>query len=128
MGETTLFLAQITGPTLAILGLGMLLNKSFYRDLYKNVMEANLAYLTITIAMIISGIVIVSKHFLWGTFSEGLISFLGLAILFKGIAFALMPGAFNKLVKSILSAELVNFAGAIWLIGGVYLSYVGFFS
>jgi len=126
MNDSTLFLAQIIGPTLGLIGLGMLIDKNFYHKLYKNVMEPNLAYLLTTMLMIIGGIVFVSRHFLWDTFTEGLVSFLGLAVLVKGIALALVPTGFNGLVKSVISTGLLAWAGIIWLIGGAYLSYVGF--
>lgn len=126
MNDTTIFLAQIMGPTLGLLGLGMLINSDFYHKLYKNVMEPNLAYFLTVMLMIIGGVVLISRHFLWSTFTEGLVSFLGLAVLVKGAALAIVPNGFKSLVKTVVSSGLINFAGFVWLVGGGYLTYVGF--
>jgi len=48
--------------------------------------------------------------------------------LIKGAAFALLPTAFKKLVDSIICPNLLMFGGLVWLIGGAYLSYLGFFA
>jgi hypothetical protein len=126
MNETTLFLAQIFGPVLGFVGLGILINQSFYMKAFKDFSKEGFGFVTAVMAMIAIGIVLVTKHFLWGSLPEVLVSLIGLAFLFKGTLLAVMPKAFDDLVKLILSKKLMMFAGGLWLVGGAYLSYVGF--
>lgn len=126
MNDTTLFLAQLMGPTLAFIGLGIFLNRGFYKKVFNAMGAEDFDMLLTPMLMIPIGVLMVSKHFLWGSFPEILISIVGLAILFKGAMIALMPTAFKGLIKSLLSNGLMAFAGLLWLVGGGYLSWVGF--
>lgn len=128
MNETTMFLAQIMGPTLGLLGLGMILNRGFYIEMYENIIDANLAYLLTSMAMLATGAAMVNKHLLWSSLPEILISIVGLSILIKGAAFAILPSAFKSIIKSVLNSYsgLLSISAVVWLIGGAYLSYVGY--
>lgn len=119
-------LARLIGPTLGILGLGMLLNPAFYHKAYQGFFKESFALVVTVMAMIPLGVAMVGKHFLWGSFAEGLVSFLCLAILIKGITLALFPTAFDKIVRSFLSAKLLYLPGVLWVVGGAYLTWVGF--
>ena len=122
----TVFLAQIFGPVLGLVGLGMLINQSFYMKAFKDFSKVSFSTVAINMAMIAIGVVLVSKHFLWGSVPEALVSIIGLGFLIKGILLAIMPKFFDKLVEAILSKELLMVAGGLWTVGGLYLCYVGF--
>jgi uncharacterized membrane protein len=126
MNETTLFLAQVIGPTLAILGLGMLINSSFYLKVMKDIFEPKGAFLITNMAMLATGMAMMSKHFLWGSLPEILVTIVGLGILIKGILASLMPNAFDNLVDTMTKAGALSFGGLIWVIGGGYLTWLGF--
>jgi len=128
MNETTLFLAQIMGPTFAVMGLAMLLHRDYYNEVFKKSMEPNLAYLMTTMAMIVIGVVLVTKHFLWGSLAEIIISFISLAILIKAVCLALVPTALNDFIKKFMIPKLLNFGSIIWIVGGLYLIFVGYFA
>ncbi len=126
MNEMTLFLAQIFGPVLGLVGLGILINQGFYMKAFKDFSKVGFSLVAMSMGMIAIGVVLVTKHFLWGTFPEILVSAVSLAFLVKGAMLALMPKAFDSWIKAILSKKLMMFAGGLWTIGGAYLSYVGF--
>ncbi|MBN2087803.1 hypothetical protein JW758_05635 [Candidatus Peregrinibacteria bacterium] len=126
MNDITIFLAQIFGPVLGFVGLGILLNQGFYMKAFKDLTKESFGLVMNNMAMIAIGVVLVMKHFLWGSLPEVLISLVGLAFLVKGALLAIMPKAFDSFIKSVLSKELMMFAGGLWLVGGAYLSYVGF--
>ena len=126
MNEMTLFLAQIFGPVLGLVGLGILLNRSFYMKAFKDFSKEGFNFMMIVMAMLAIGVIMVMKHFLWGSFPEILISVIGLGFLVKGALLAVMPKAFDSLIKAVLSKGLMLFVGGLWLVGGLYLSYVGF--
>jgi hypothetical protein len=128
MNDTTLLLAQLLGPTLAIIGLGLVVQKEFYLKLYKNIFEPNLSYLLMLLVMIPIGISIVMSHFLWGSLAEILVSLVGLAILGKGAILAISPNTLKGITNSVVSSGILPIGGFVWLIGGGYLTYVGFFT
>lgn len=122
----TLFLAQIFGPVLGLTGLGILLNQNFYAKAFKDFSKESFSLVSIDMGMIAIGVVLVTKHFMWGNLAEVLVSFIGLGFLVKGVLLTVMPKAFDGLVQSFYSKNLIKFAGGLWVIGGAYLSYVGF--
>ena len=126
MNEMTLFLAQIFGPVLGLVGLGILINQDFYSKAFKDFNKEGFSFVAIVMSMIAVGVVLVLKHFLWGSLSEVLVSLIGLGFLVKGAMLALMPKAFNGIVNRVYSKGLLKFAGLLWLVGGGYLSWVGF--
>lgn len=126
MNETTLMLARIFGPTLGIVGLGMLLNSKFYTKAFKDFGKERFSLVMTTMAMIAIGVVLVTRHFLWDSFPAVLVSIIGLGFLVKGAFLAVLPTAFNKWIDWILSGKILIFAGGLWLVGGAYLSWVGF--
>ncbi len=126
MNEMTLFLAQIFGPVLGLTGLGILLNPDFYEKAFKDFSKESFSLVAISMSMIAVGVVLVTKHFMWGSLAEGFVSFIGLGFLIKGVLLTVMPKAFDGLVKSLYSKNLIRFAGGLWLVAGAYLAYVGF--
>lgn len=128
MSDATLLLARLLGPTLGIIALGMLINPTFYKKAYEGFLKESFAVVVTVMAMIPLGVAMVSSHFLWGSFAEGLISVLCLVTLIKAITLALFPTAFNKLIPYLLSNKLIYVVSILWLLIGGYLTWVGFWS
>ncbi len=128
MNEMTLFLTQIFGPVLGFVGLGILFNQDFYMKSFKDFSKESFGFVMTVMAMIAIGVVMVTKHFLWGSFPEILVSIIGLGFLVKGALLAVMPKAFDSWIKVMISKKLMMFAGGLWAVGGLYLTWVGFFA
>jgi len=128
MNEMTLFLAQIFGPVLGFMGLGMLINQDFYMKSFKTFSKEGFAFVATVMAMIAVGVVLVMKHFLWTSFPEILVSIICLGFLIKGVLLAVLPKTFDGLIKMLFSKGIMMFGGFAWFAGGAYLSYVGFFA
>lgn len=126
MNETTLFLAQIIGPTMAIIGLGMLGNSKYYMRVFKNFEKESFALMMFVMAMLVAGIALLAKHFMWGSLAEGIITIVGLGMVIKSVLLAMAPKAFEKLVDALVKPATLYFGGAVWLIAGAYLVWVGF--
>lgn len=127
MNEMTLFLAQVMGPTLTLIGLGIIFNRSFYGQVFKTVGKVDFDMLLTPMIMIPLGIILVMKHFLWGSFPEILISIIGLGILIKGAFLAIVPTGYKSYINFVFTKKIVvPFAGIIWIAGGLYLSWIGF--
>lgn len=127
MNESTIFLAKIIGPTLFILGLGIVFNPKFYLRVYKNLKNESLIFMMLAMAIIVLGVVMLNKHFTWGSPLESLISLIGLALTGKGIFLAIAPRTFKRLSSLIVSKNLLLFGGILWIIGGAYLIWFAYF-
>ncbi len=128
MDPMTLFLAQVFGPTLFVLSIALFVNRSFYTRAFQSIGDANLASFMSMFAMISVGMVLVLNHFLWGSLPEILVSILALGFLVKGSLWALFPAWFDRITQSVLSSRMMGFASGVWLLGGLYLVWVGFFA
>ena len=112
MNEMTLFLAQVFGPTLFIVSLGMILNPKFYMKALQDFTNSPLGLIGSSIGLIAVGMVLVMKHFLWGSLTEIIVSILGLATLIKGILLAVMPQMMIDISRKFVSyPSYLTFAG-----------------
>ena len=63
--DTSIFLARLLGPSMLVIGLGLLLNRATYRDLSLEVLDSPaLIYLAGLIALV-AGLAIVLTHNVW---------------------------------------------------------------
>lgn len=125
--DTTLFLAQLWGPTILAVGVGVFVSRKYYLKTYRDLQKETLAVLLFGIVAMSSGIAHISYHNTWNTLPEIVISLLGWGLLLKGLAFTIAPGLVDKIGDFEADAKLVPIAGALMLIMGAYLSWVGFF-
>lgn len=125
---TTLLFAQIYGPILLAVGLGIFLSRNYYRRIYKELEKDALAVLMFGIAMMAIAIVQVQIHNVWSTLPEIIISVIGWGMLIKGITFVTLPGAADKASKYWVDHRLIPIAGFATLIIGAYLSWFAYFA
>lgn len=123
----TMLLAQIWGPIILAIGLGFFVSRSSYIRLYKDIQKEPLAVLSFGIFSMVIGILHISIHNAWGSFPQGLVSLLGWGTLMKGVLFIVAPRFVDKAADWEVSNKLVPSAGALILIVGIYLSYIGYF-
>ena len=126
--DITIFLAQIWGPAVLAVGIGMFVSREHYTRIYRNLENEALAVLVFAMAGIAAGVLQVSSHSLWGTPAQIVISLLGWGLLLKGIALAIVPGIGDRLGDWAADARLITIVGALMVLAGGYLSWVGFFA
>lgn len=126
--DSTTFLAQLWGPIVLVIGLGYFFSRSFYVRLYKDIQNEPLATLTFGIFAMLIGLLQISVHNIWGSFDQGLISFLGWATLVKSVIFLVFPHFVDRTAEWEVAKKLVGVAGVVLVIGGAYLSWVGYFA
>lgn len=127
MNETTLFLAQVMGPTLALLGLGMLFNQKYYGKIFRTIGSEDFDMFLTPMILISLGVVLIMKHFLWGSLAEVFVSLMGLGMLVKGAVLAILPKVYQSYVKFVFAKDsMMAFAGLIWIVLGAYLTWFGF--
>ncbi len=125
--NTTLFLAQLWGSAILAVGIGFFVSRKYYLKTYRDLQKETLAVLLFGLVAISAGIAHIHYHNVWNTLPEAVISFLGWGLLLKGLVFAIAPGLVDKAGDFEADSKLVPVAGALMLVMGVYLCWVGFF-
>lgn len=125
--ETTIFLAGIWGPIILAIGAGIFISRGFYLRIYRDLEKETLAVLIFAMVAMAVGIWQIGAHNAWGSLAEILISFLGWALLFKGLMFALFPKFIDRAGDWAAKSKLVPWAGVLMLVIGAYLSWLAYF-
>ncbi|MCC7356387.1 MAG: hypothetical protein IT410_02115 [Candidatus Doudnabacteria bacterium] len=125
--DTTTFLAQLWGPAILAVGLGVFVSRKNYIKIYRDLQKETLAILLFGMVGIIAGLAQIHFHNVWGSLSQIIISFLGWALLLKGLMLAIAPGIVDKIGDWQADSKLIPIAGVLMLIVGAYLSWVGYF-
>jgi len=125
--ETSLYIGKILGPSILIVGLGLMLNLEHYRkvmdDYGKN---AALSFFFGIIPLVI-GITIILAHNVWVADWRALITIYGWGGIAKGLWMILFPDSVPEFIKSYQKNKnilLVHAAGAVVL--GFALTYFGY--
>lgn len=125
--ELTQLLAQIWGPAILAVGLGVFLSGPYYIKIYRDIDKSPLAMLTFGMFAMAAGLLQVSLHNAWNTLPEIIVSFLGWALLVKGALFLIAPRFVDKMGDGWADKKLIPLAGTLMLVFGGYLSWIGYF-
>ena len=125
--ETTLFLAQLWGPVLILIGVGIWVSSGFYHKLYKDLEKETLAVLSFGILATIAGLAHVLVHNYWDNNLEILISLLGWATLIKGAAFLVWPHLIDLGGNWAAKHKTYRYSSVVMIILGLYLFQVSYF-
>ncbi len=125
--ETAAFLAQILGPIIIAVSLGLLVNqKSYLKMLADFEKSPALTYIGGISAMAI-GLAVVLHHNVWLCDWPVVITIFGWGGIIKGIFLLIFPDKVYALSKAIKLDKILTPCAVIYLLLGAYLSYVGFF-
>ncbi len=125
--DTTTFLAQMWGPAILAVALGVFFSREYYVKIYRDLQKEALALLLFGMVAISAGIAHIHFHNVWGSFPEVIISFLGWALLLKGLVMAIFPKMVDMVGDYEAKSNLIPAAGGLMLIVGAYLTWFGFF-
>jgi len=124
--ETTIFLAQLWGPALLAVGLGIFVSRKYYVRVYHELEKETLAMLCFGMMAISVGIAQIHFHNVWSTFPQIIVSLLGWATLIKGFAMTIVPGFVDRGGDWTVKSKLLPISGALTVILGLYLSWLGY--
>ncbi|HEU0081096.1 MAG TPA: hypothetical protein VFQ72_03680 [Candidatus Paceibacterota bacterium] len=124
--DTTIFLARVWGPIILAVGIGIFASRSYYAKVYRDLEKDALAALLFGIVAMAAGIVQILVHDSWSSFPQGLVSFLGWALLAKGIAFVVAPKLVDRSGDYWAGKGLIPVAGLLTLVGGAYLCWFAY--
>jgi len=123
---TSYMLAQIIGPVYLIVGLGLLMERSFYAKLLQEFMKSPaMMYLGGLMALII-GFLILSVHNEWRMNWSLLITLIGWLGIVKGVGLVAFPTKFGVLMKQWKVEKWIENGYWVPLVLGVILSYFGY--
>ncbi len=122
----TLFLAQIWGPILFSVGLGIFVSRPYYLKVYRSLEKETLAVLMYGMVLMAAGIVQVSVHNAWNSLPQIIVSLLGWAMLIKGIAFVIVPKLVDRGGDWAAASKLLPLVGGASILLGAYLSWISY--
>ncbi len=125
--DITVFLSQIWGPVLLALGLGFFMSPKFYIKLYRDIERETFAVFFFGAAGIAAGIVQIQFHNVWETIPQIIVSLLGWGLVVKAATFTIFPKIADRGGDWAVGSKLVPGVGAVLVLLGGYLSWIGFF-
>lgn len=125
--EITIFLAKLWGPVIFAVGIGIFVNQGYYVKIYRDLEKNTLAAFVFGMIAMTVGIAHILFHNVWGSWLEGIVSFLGWATLAKGTVFIIAPKFVDKAGDFYANKNLVIFAGILTMALGGFLSWVAYF-
>ena len=97
--ETSVLLAQIIGPTILILGIGILMNLGHYRRLVDDFAASPFQIFFAGLLSLLFGILIVCFHNVWEWRWPVMITIIGWILLLRGILGITAPGFIRTIVE-----------------------------
>jgi hypothetical protein len=128
MDDSTLLVFKLIGPIFFVMGLALVVNlKYFYKSL-KNVDEESPLFVLIMggVSMLL-GLLILTKHNLWSSVDEIIVSVFGCLAVVKGVLLLLVPKWLLKFATNVYSTTTLTVGGIVILVFGGYLSWVAYF-
>jgi uncharacterized protein YjeT (DUF2065 family) len=125
--ETSLFLAQLIGPVLIVIGLGLLLKKTEFREMATDFLSSRALIFVSGLLTLVTGLAIVLTHNVWEFNWPVIITILGWLSVFGGVFRILFPDSVQSVGTSMLDKPAtMTVSGAIQIVLGLWLSYVGY--
>ena len=125
--QTSIFLARLIGPALLIVGIGILLNQTYYRGMTKEFVASRPLFYLASIIGVLAGLAIVLVHNVWVLNWRVLITLFGWINLIRGALSILLPEqSFAYGGRMMAGKNMPMIAGAVALLIGLTLSYFGY--
>ncbi len=124
--DITVFLAQMWGPAILAVGLGIFVSRKYYVKIYRDLEKETFALLIFGMAGIAAGIAQVSVHNVWDTIPQIVVSLLGWGLIVKAAVFTIAPNVVDQWGDWAADSKLIPVAGTFLLIVGAYLSWFAY--
>jgi len=126
--DTSNFLARLLGPTMLVMGLGLLVNRSAYRALSLEVLDSRALLFIAGLIAFVAGLAIVLTHNVWVAGWPVIITIFGWASVFAGIVRIVFPGSVAQFGRRAVDHQGFLIFGIVIYLGlGAWLSYAGYF-
>lgn len=127
MDITTMF-AQMWGPVLLLIGVGIFTSPAYYGKLYRDFTNEPFAAFVFGIFASAFGIGQVGLHNMWGSLTEIIVSMLAWGMLLKGAVFIVAPDLAAMGGRIVSNRATVSGIGVALIVLGGYLTWVSHFA
>jgi hypothetical protein len=125
--QTSQFIARLTGPVFAVIGIGILTNRATYREIPGQFLAGYPFFYFSGILALVSGLAIINAHHVWTRDWRSVITALGWVFSLVGVYRIVAPQCVNFVGTAVLAHD--NFftgAGIILLALGGFLTFKGY--
>jgi hypothetical protein len=124
--DITTFLAQLWGPVMLAIGIGIFTSRAYYVRIYRELEKDAPAVLIFGMVAMAAGIAQISYHNIWDTLPQVVVSLLGWGALAKGAVFIIAPKFVDRAGDRWANLKMIPFAGGIVLLIGAYLTWFSY--
>ncbi len=126
--ETTLFIARLIGPPVALSSLIMLVDAKGSIEMAQEFIKSRALIMVAGIAALVAGLAIVNSHNIWTGNLAIFITLLGWIMIAAGIFRMAFPGLVRSLGERMLKSETVLRIYSLFpLLAGLWLTWAGYF-
>ena len=125
--QTSIFLARLIGPVMALVGISLLMNEAVFRKMALEFLRSPALIFFSGMILMPAGLAVVLSHNVWVLNWPVIITLLGWTAVISGVLRVFAPDRALKIGKKALaSKEFTTAAAAVWLVIGAVLCYFGF--
>jgi hypothetical protein len=125
--QTSLYLAKLIGPTLIVIGIGMLINRDGYQDMAREFLGSRALIYLAGIFAFVPGLAVVLAHNVWTADWRVIITILGWLALIGGTFRILLPQEVTRIgTRVIANPSTMLIGGVVTLALGALLSFYGY--
>lgn len=128
--DTSVFLAQLIGPILLLVGLGLLFNRAIYREAAEEVIKGRALLYLFGAIEFTAGLAIVLAHNVWVWNWPVIVTLLGWLLVVRGALRIVVPQQIVDFGAKLLrdSSTLLSVSGFVVLVLGAVLCFFGYFA
>jgi uncharacterized membrane protein len=123
-----IFLAKLIGPILAVIGLGVLLNRASYQAVAEEVVKSRVQLWLSGVLALTAGLAIVLAHNDWALSWQLVITIIGWLAILRGILRLIFPQQMSDFLTRTLARGpgVMTGVGVVALIAGAFLAFKGY--
>ena len=127
--QTSILIAKLIGPIVLVAAIAMLVNAKDLQEMARGFLQDRaLIYVTGVLAML-GGLAILNTHNVWGASWPVFITIFGWAMVIGGVARMALPQVVTSVGGAMLqNPAVMRVSGAVWVLIGGLLTYVGYLS
>ena len=127
--STSIFLARLIGPVMALVGVSLLVNEAAFRKMAEEFVVSPALIFFSGMILLPAGLAVVLSHNVWTLDWRVIITLLGWVAVISGALRVFAPDRATDVGKKLLDRKAFTTASAaFWLVVGAVLCYFGFFS
>ena len=125
--QTSIFLARLIGPVMALVGISVIVNELAFRKLFQEFVRSPALIFLSGMILMPAGLAVVLNHNVWVWDWPIIVTLLGWLAVISGAIRVFAPARTTKVGKKFLNhKEYTTGAAAFWLVVGAVLCYFGY--